>query len=202
MKLGNHGLRYSAAFVGLLLAWSPASARTCEQQTFLNAARRVGPRTEKMVRQDQLKLQTFENEVVRSLLQFGFSESELRKLLAGYEASAPAYCFVTPDIRRNRPIQRPQAPEKARAQLRDIIATWRKKFGIGVYATAKVVCSDCSIAELWRIELQAARDPLNISGKFSEFEEKYRRVNFAKIHRDLTNATIGLLIEQVNYYTL
>ncbi len=202
MKLGNHRLRYSAAFVGLLLAWSPASARTCEQQTFLNAARRVGPRTEKMVRQDQLKLQTFESEAARSLLQFGFSESELRNLLAGYEASAPGYCFVTPNIRKNRAAQRHREPERARAQLRGIIATWRKKFGVGIYATAGVVCSDCSIAELWLIQFRAAQDPFNKSGRFSEFEAKDRRVNFAKIHRDLTNATISIFIDQVNLYTM
>lgn len=202
MKLGNHWLLYSPAFAGLLLLWSPASARTCEQQTFLNAARHLGPQTEKRVRQDQIKLQTFESEAVRSLLQFGFGESELRKLLASYEASVPEYCFITPNIRKSRTAQPHQAPERAKTQLRGIIATWRKKFGVGIYATAGVVCSDCSIAELWRIQFKAAQDPFNKSGRFSEFEAKYRHVNFAKIHRDLTNATIGIFIDQVSLYTM
>ena len=198
----NRMLSYFAIFGGLLLTCSPALARTCGQQIFLHTARSFGPRTEASVRRDQLKLQAFENEVSRSLLQFGFSQTDLKKLLVNYEASVPVYCLVTPDLRTSKVVYVEKRLSKIRKiQLKAIMSIWRVKFGVEQDIAGKMICSDCSTADTWKLRFDFARNPRSSNG-FTEFTKKAFSRDFAKDHHQLTDATIDIFIGYVGYYTI
>jgi len=202
MMIGRHWLRCWPA-LGLLLASSPAFAKTCGQQTVLSAAQRLSPQVKVSVRRDQLKLQSFENEAARSLLRFGFPSSDLRRLLVDYEASVPVYCLVTPDSGApGKNALSSQLPEKRKVQLRAIMTEWRRSFGIKPEDAQAAGCSDCKIAERWRHILLVSEDLFNKSGQFSQFEAAYDRNHFAKIHRSMSNGAISIFISRIGQYAM
>jgi len=199
----NQQLKCWSVFAGLFLAWSPASAKVCGQQTVLNAAQRLGPHVKTSVSRDQARLQAFENQAVRSLVQFGFSISDLQRLLVDYEASVPVYCLVTPDFRpRGKINSGPLSPYKKKAQLNAIIAEWRRSFGVKPEDSAETGCSDCKISNRWKEQYLVSQDLFNKSGRLSPFEAAYMRTHFAKVHHSISNGVISIFIDRINQYAM